>query len=101
MNEFLTYAPLLIGLVLLLLQFVLLWRSRGDALDGIAREMRAQQDALERLERELRQELALNRQEAAASARGDREEQSQALDRLAQALAPGRYVVQLRRYLRR
>jgi DNA recombination protein RmuC len=43
--------------------------------------------SLERTERELREEMARGRQEAASSARGDREEQAQAIDRLAKTLA--------------
>jgi hypothetical protein len=41
--------------------------------------LREMQGGIERLDRELRQELALGRQEAATVARGDREEQSQSL----------------------
>jgi DNA recombination protein RmuC len=58
---------------------------------GLARAMldarwRDIQGGLDRFERELRQELAQGRQEA-ATARGDREEQSLSLSRLAQTLA--------------
>ncbi len=42
---------------------------------------------VERLERELRHEISLGRQEAATAARGDREEQSLAASRLAHAVA--------------
>lgn len=73
--------------ILLLLQIVLLWRNRGEVTERLSREIRAQQDGLAHLEAELRQELALNRQEAAQQARGDREEQTQALGRLAQSLS--------------
>ena len=73
--------------ILLLLQIVLLWRNRGEVTERLSREIRAQQDGLAHLEGELRQELALNRQEAAQQARGDREEQTQALGRLAQSLS--------------
>jgi DNA recombination protein RmuC len=45
------------------------------------------QGGLDRFERELRQELAQGRQEAANAARGDRDEQSLSLSRLAQTLA--------------
>jgi DNA recombination protein RmuC len=48
---------------------------------------RALEGGLERLERELREELARSRQESAQASRGDREEQSLALSRLAQTLA--------------
>ncbi len=87
MSEFLPYVLLAVAVVLLILQIVLLRRTRGDALAEVVRQTRAVQDGLERQERELRQELALSRQEAAASARGDREEQTLALGRLSQSLA--------------
>ena len=75
MSELLLYGLAAIGLVVLALQLVLLQRvGRRD-------------DALERLERELRQDLALARQDAAMSARGDREEQARGLDRLAKILS--------------
>ncbi len=82
----LLYVALAIGIVLIALQFVVLVRA------GLAREMldargRDIQRDLERLERELRQELALGRQEAANAVRGDREEHSLSLSRLAQTLA--------------
>lgn len=84
--EWVAYA-LLAGIVLSLLLQVLLWRSRSDATERLSREIRTQQDGLAHLERELRQELTLNRQEASQQARGDREEQTQALGRLAQSLS--------------
>jgi DNA recombination protein RmuC len=82
----LLYVALAIGIVLIALQFVVLVRA------GLAREMldargRDIQRDLERLERELRRELALGRQEAANAVRGDREEHSLSLSRLAQTLA--------------
>ena len=84
-------AGAIVAVVLLVLLMILLWRSRRGVLDAaietIVREIRMQQDGVIHLERELRQELALNRQEAAQQARGDREEQTQALDRLAQSLS--------------
>jgi DNA recombination protein RmuC len=70
----------------LILQIVLLRRVRGQ---DVSPEpfFRSLESGLERVERELRQELARGRLEAATAARGDREEQSQALDRLAQNLS--------------
>ena len=86
MSEFLVYALVAMGIVVLLLQGVLLQRSarRDDTLDPY---FRALDGALERVERGLRQDLAGVRQEAVTLARGDRDEQSQALDRLAQTLS--------------
>ena len=86
MTEFLFYGLLAIGLVVLALQF-LLWQRAGRKDDSLEPSFRALEGGLERLERELRQELARGRQEAALAARGDREEQSQALDRLAKTLS--------------
>jgi len=82
----LLYVALAIGIVLIALQFVVLVRA------GLARAMldsrwRDIQGGLDRFERELRQELAQGRQEAAKAARGDRDEQSLSLSRLAQTLA--------------
>ena len=78
-----------VAVAVLVLQVVLLLRMREaqnspDALEAFFRPLEAGQ---ERLERELRQELARGRQEAASAARGDRDEQSQALDRLAKTLS--------------
>jgi DNA recombination protein RmuC len=85
-SEFLLYGLAAIGLVVLVLQWLLLQRSgRPDgSLDPYFRSI---EGALERVARELRQDLATARQDAAAMARGDREEQSQALDRLASTLS--------------
>ena len=86
MNEYLIYGLAAIGVLVFLMQIVLLWRSsrKDDAFDPFFRSLG---DGLERVERELRHEMASGRQEAASAARGDREEQSQALDRLAKTLA--------------
>jgi DNA recombination protein RmuC len=86
MTEVLLYGLVAIGLALLVLQ-VLLLRRTGRKDDSLEPSFRALEGGLERLERELRQELARGRQEAALAARGDREEQSQALDRLAKTLS--------------
>ncbi|MBL8414259.1 MAG: DNA recombination protein RmuC [Propionivibrio sp.] len=86
MSEFSSYGLAAIGVVVLVLQLVLLQRAgrRDDSLDPAFRSL---EGGLERLERELRQEMARGRQEAASAARGDRDEQSQALDRLAKTLS--------------
>jgi DNA recombination protein RmuC len=87
MNESLSF--LLAGglAVVAVLQVVLLVRVRGvvDAVTG--ERFRAVEDALERQTRELREELARLRGESAATARGDRAEQTAALDRFGQSLA--------------
>ncbi|MBA3998008.1 MAG: DNA recombination protein RmuC [Candidatus Accumulibacter sp.] len=89
MNEVVLYGLLLIAVVVLLLQLLLLLRSarQGDPLEDSAPYFRALEGGLERVERELREELARSRQEAGQAARGDREEQSQSLARLAATLS--------------
>jgi DNA recombination protein RmuC len=81
----LLYVALATGIVVIALQALVLLRA------GLARECLTRAGAtfraVDRFERELRQELALGRQEAANAARGDREEQSLSLSRLAQTLA--------------
>jgi DNA recombination protein RmuC len=86
MNEGLMYLLTAIGLVMVVLQVVLLLRS-ALAREVVGARFRDLQGGIERLERELRQELASGRQEAANAARGDRDEQSLSLSRLSQALA--------------
>ncbi|RDE49523.1 MAG: DNA recombination protein RmuC, partial [Candidatus Accumulibacter meliphilus] len=71
---------------LIVLQLALLLRA-GTTREVLAVRLRDLQGGLERLERDLRQELSLGRQEAASTARGDREEQSQTLNRVSQTLA--------------
>ncbi|HRF71556.1 MAG TPA: DNA recombination protein RmuC [Accumulibacter sp.] len=80
------YAALSMATVVIALQVVLLLRT-GTTREAIGVRLRDLQAGLERLERELRQEMSLGRQEAASAARGDREEQSLSLDRLSQTLA--------------
>ena len=75
-----------IGVLVVVLQLVLLQRS-ARGVEPVEPYFRALEGGLERLERELREELARSRQESAQAARGDREEQSLALGRLAQTLA--------------
>ena len=86
MSELLLYGLVAISVVVLSLQLVLLQRAgrRDAALDP---KFLALENGLERTERELRQEMARGRQEAAAAARGDREEQSRALESLAKTLS--------------
>ena len=86
MSDYLLYAALAVGVLVLLLQLVLLQRSgrKDDAFDPYFRSLG---NGLERVERELREEMGRGRLEAAAAARGDREEQSQSLDRLAKTLS--------------
>ena len=85
MSELLLYGLVAMGAGVLLLQLVLLQRS-GRKDDSLEPGFSALQSGLERVERELRQEMARARQESATAARGDREEQAQSLDRLAKTL---------------
>jgi len=86
MTDGIFLAALAITAVLIALQVLLLLRA-GSARATLDARLRDLQAGSERLERELRQELALGRQEAAHAARGDREEQSRSLSHLAQTLA--------------
>ena len=87
MGEGVGYIVVLLGLVMIVLQVVLLLRTGGSASEIMEARFRDLQGGQERIERELRQEMALGRQEAASAARGDREEQSVSLTRLSQTLA--------------
>ena len=86
MTEYGVYVLAAYGVVLLLLQLLLLIRTwrKNDSLDP---NFRSLESGLERIDRELRQEMALGRQESVITARGDRQEQSQSLDRLAKTLS--------------
>ena len=86
MSQAWLYATISLGVVLIILQLVLLLRAVTTR-EVMAVRLRDLQSGLERLERDLRQELSLGRQEAASVARGDRQEQSLSLNRLSQALA--------------
>ncbi len=86
MSEGAFYAALAVGIVVIALQILVLLRA-GPARVLLDMRLREMQGGIERLDRELRQELALGRREAATVARGDREEQSLSLGRLAQTLA--------------
>lgn len=80
---------LLAGMVLVvLLQVFILWRGqrRGDDETRLRSLQEAQEKGLERLERELREELARGRREDAEDAFRDREERSQSANLLAQAV---------------
>jgi DNA recombination protein RmuC len=83
MTDLLLYALTAITAVILVLQLLQRAAARSDTLDPSFRSL---ESGLERVERELRQEMARARQEAETAARGNREEQSQSLDRLAQTL---------------
>ena len=83
MTDLLLYALTAIAAVILVLQLLQRAAARSDTLDPSFRSL---ESGLERVERELRQEMARARQEAETAARGNREEQSQSLDRLAQTL---------------
>ncbi len=86
MGDYVLYAALAVGVLVFMLQLVLLQRSsrKDDALDPYFRSV---ESGLERVERELREEMGRGRLEATAAARGDREEQAQSLDRLAKTLS--------------
>jgi DNA recombination protein RmuC len=86
MSETWGYAATAMGALVIVLQVALLLRAATSReLMGV--RLRDLQGGIERLERELRQEMSLGRQEAASTARGDREEQSLALNRVSQTLA--------------
>ncbi len=86
MSEFLLYGLVAMGVLVLILQLLVLQRS-GRENDSLGSAFRSLEAGLERVERELRQEMARGRQDAATAARGDREELSQALDRLTKTLS--------------
>ncbi len=88
MNDILLYLLLLIAAAILVLQLVQTLRTKRDgATDFLDARFGALEASLERLERELRVELARSRTESAEAARGDRAEQAQSLERLGQTLA--------------
>ena len=90
MGDGLMYGLVAIGVVVLVLQVLLLLRNgrQGEKFEPQFRALESGfERGLERVERELRQEMARGRQEAATASRGDREEQSAALGRLSQTLA--------------
>ena len=84
--SYLLYGALALAVALLCVQLAVL-RRIGRVDESLALRFDALGHAQERTERELRDELARGRQEAAGSARDDREEHAQALDRLANMLA--------------
>ena len=98
MSDSVLYAVLVVGVLVFVLQLVLLQRSvrKDQSLDeiidasinrSVAPYFRSVENGLERVERELREEMGRGRLEATAAARGDREEQAQSLDRLAKTLS--------------
>ncbi len=86
MENLWVYVSLGVGLVILVVQLFVLQRL-GRWGGSLEPQFRLLESSLERTERELRDEMARGRQEAASSARGDREEQALAVDRLAKTLA--------------
>ena len=86
MENLWVYVSLGVGLVILVVQLFVLQRL-GRWGGSLETQFRLLESSLERTERELRDEMARGRQEAASSARGDREEQALAVDRLAKTLA--------------
>jgi DNA recombination protein RmuC len=89
MSDLWLFGFVALGAVVLLLQLLILQRSgrKDDSNNSIDPYFRSLESGLERVERELRQEMARGRQEAATAARGDRDEQSLALDRLTKNLS--------------
>ena len=86
MSELLVYGLAAMGVAVLVLQWVLLQRT-GRKDESLEPAFNVLQSGLERVERQLREEMAQARQEAMAAARGNRQEQAQALDRLSKTLA--------------
>ncbi|MDQ5906268.1 MAG: recombination protein RmuC [Pseudomonadota bacterium] len=85
MSETLIYVLLFLAMLAVLLQVFALLRGRPEAqLDS---RLSALDAALERQERELRSELGRLRSEAQETARGDRAEHAQSLERFGQGLA--------------
>lgn len=84
MSEMVLFALLALLVGVLVLQLVALRRRSDNQSDP---GLRALEAGLERVERELRQELSRSRVESAETARAGREEQALALDRLAKTLA--------------
>jgi DNA recombination protein RmuC len=84
-----SFLVLLAGLAaILMLQVIVLWRGGRSAVDEArSRDLQtAQEKGLERLERELREELARGRREDAEEAFRDREERAQSATFLSQAV---------------
>ena len=88
--QYLGYGALATSVFVLFFQ-AMLWQRVGRLGKAVATALHSMEEGfdrgMERTERELREELARSRQEASDIARKDREEMSQSLDRLAQALA--------------
>lgn len=82
------YVLIALAVAVLVLQVLLLMRSGRDAsTDYLDARFRALETSLERLERELRGELARSRTESTEAARGDRSEQAASLERLGKVLS--------------
>lgn len=88
MSETLIYLLLALAAGSLVLNLIVLSRQKAGSEDAVLSSRLQSIDAgLERLERELRTELARMRNDALETARGDRAEQTQALERFGQSLA--------------
>ena len=88
MNEMLIYLLLGLVFVVLVMQILQLLRNRRDlSAEALGLRFQVLESGLERLERELRSEIARSRTESVEAARGDRAEQSQSLERLGKGLA--------------
>ena len=85
MTDILILVLIALMVLSLFLLFALIRASRQN--NAIEPYHRAVESGLERIEREMRDELGRVRQEALGTARGGREEQAQGLDRLAKTLA--------------
>lgn len=88
MTDMLVYVLILLASAALVLQLLQLMRSRREAsADFLDARFRALEASLERLERELRGEMARSRTESTEAARGDRVEQAASLERLGKVLS--------------
>ncbi|MCP5268890.1 MAG: DNA recombination protein RmuC [Zoogloeaceae bacterium] len=88
MNEMLIYLLLGLVFVVLVMQILQLLRNRRElSAEALGLRFQVLESGLERLERELRSEIARSRTESVEAARGDRAEQSQSLERLGKGLA--------------
>jgi len=85
-SEVLPLAALALGLIGLVLLIVLVWRNPSRRLADIREAIGDLNERLDRLERALREELTLGRQEAAHGDRQAREELSAGLAQLTEAL---------------
>ena len=88
MTEMLLYVLIALASTALVLQLLQLVRSRREtSSDYLDARFRVLEASLERLERELRGEMARSRTESIEAARGDRAEQAASLERLGKVLS--------------